>query len=145
MVILTMVYFMRVFERLHAETLSFHLLVDKMNIKLDNVSCLLHISIIGTLLYHSITSRPEALDLIVTYLGVDSGKAQEDINDTRGCHTKFFLLVKNYVDPMNAVVDVAGDDTWVAYHSVCAFRSYSMILIGTTIFVDKTATYVDIV
>lgn len=37
------------------------------------------------------------------------------------------------------------DDEHVLFHKPCAFRSYFMYLIDTIIFVEKTATYFDIV
>lgn len=63
-------------ERWHTETSIFHLLIYEMTIILDDVSCLLHILNPRKLLNYSITSRFEALDMMVTYLGDDTGKAQ---------------------------------------------------------------------
>lgn len=58
-------------ERLHTETSSFHLPLGEMSITLDDVSCLLHLSIRGKLLDHGRISKDEALKLIVDYPGVD--------------------------------------------------------------------------
>lgn len=60
-------------ERCHIVTLLFHIPIDEMAITFDDRSCLLHIPIIGRLLYHSKISRHKALDLMVTYLRANSG------------------------------------------------------------------------
>lgn len=57
----------------------------------------------------------------------------------------FSFLVDRYENHMVAVVGVDGDDTRVTYYRACALRSYLMVLIGTSIFVDKSATYVDVI
>lgn len=57
-------------ERWHTETCLFHLSIGKMYITLDDVSCLIHLLIQGKLLNYSNTRKPEALDMMMTYLGV---------------------------------------------------------------------------
>lgn len=138
--------FLSVFiERWHIEMSSYHLLLNEMSITLGDISCLLHLMTTRRLLYHSKIRGPEALDLIVNHLRVDLVKAQEEIDDTRGCHTIFSFHVNNYVDHLHADVDVTSDYACVTYHRVCALRSYFIILIGTTIYVDKREVHVDVV
>lgn len=95
------------------------------------------------LLNYSRTCRPEALEMMVSYLGFDTGKAQHEIDDTRGCHARFSFMVDLYEHHLTVTVDADGDDGHVAYHKVCALRSYLLILVDTSIFMDKSATYVD--
>ena len=42
-------------------------------------------------------------------------------------------------------LDVAGDHMQVAYHRYSALRCYLLFLVGTSMFVDKSETYVDVV
>lgn len=40
-------------------------------------------------------------------------------------------------------MDVVSDDMHVEYHWYCALRCYLLFLAGTSMFIDKSATYVD--
>lgn len=40
--------------------------------------------------------------MMMTYLGFDP--AQQEIDDTSGCHVRFSFFMKNYVDHLNADV-----------------------------------------
>lgn len=91
------------------------------------------------------TNRPEALNMMMTYLGTDFGKAQHNIYDIIVCHARFPFLVDLYEHHMNAFVVANGDDAQVAYHRVCALRSYILVLVDTSIFMDKSATCVDVI
>lgn len=63
-------------ERWHEVTSSFHLSIWEMIVTLDDLSCLLHLSIESHMLYHNIyLTRSEAVDLMVELLGSDSGEA----------------------------------------------------------------------
>lgn len=55
-----------------------------------------------------------------------------------------FDLSENYINNLNADVDVMRYDAHVTYHVVCALRIYFIFLVDTSIFVDKSLTYVDI-
>lgn len=85
-----------------------------MTIKLDNVSCLLHLPIIRRLLDYSRTSRPEVLNLVMTYLGADPRKSQHEIDDTRGYHVRYPFMTKLYEDHLGPTMDVVDDyaRTW---------------------------------
>lgn len=109
-------------ERWHAETLLFHFSIDEIFVTIGNVSFLLHLMITKKLLNYSKTSKFEALDMMVTYLGVGPGKTQEEIDDTRECHVRFSFLVDLYDQQFVIVVDM---DT---YHITCALRTYLLIL-----------------
>lgn len=50
-----------------------------------------------------------------------------------------------YIDHLNAIVSVVSDDAQVAYHRKSALKTCFLILVGTRIFMDKSATYVDVV
>lgn len=80
-----------------------------------------------------------------TQLGAESNKSQGEIKDTKGCHARFSFLLKNYINHLNVSLDGASDEAQVSYHRVCAFRTYFIILVDTDIFMDKCATYVDVV
>ncbi|CAL5186526.1 unnamed protein product [Lathyrus oleraceus] len=71
-----------------------------MFITLNNVSCLLHLSIRGNLLDHGRISKDEALELMVDYLGVNQEDSMRDLEKTRGVHARFELLKKGYIDKL---------------------------------------------
>jgi len=52
-------------ERWHEDTNSFHLPLEEMTITLDDVSSILHISIVGQFLTYEVLSYDEAKDLLI--------------------------------------------------------------------------------
>lgn len=42
-------------------------------------------------------------------------------------------------------MEVGVDDAQVAYHKACALRSYLLILVSTSIFMDKNVAYVGVI
>lgn len=62
-------------ERWHSNTSSFHLSHGDMSITLNDVIFMLHLSIRGRLLDHSRIIKDEAFEMMVVYLGANSGKA----------------------------------------------------------------------
>lgn len=121
----------------HTDESSFHLSIVEISITLNEVSCLLHLPIIGILLEDSTIYIFEALDLMVTQLWVDAGGTQKKIEDTRRCHARFSFLTKKYIDHLNATVNLIGYDAQVVYHKQCALKTYFLLLVNTCIFVDK--------
>lgn len=83
-------------ERWHLETSSFHILIGEMSITLDDVSCVLHFPTRGRLLNHSKMFIPDALDMMVTYLGAEPGEFQIDNYAMRGAHARFSYMEKLY-------------------------------------------------
>jgi len=61
-------------------------------VTLDDVSCLLHLSIDGMLLAHESISRGDAMEMMMRYLGSSPRDALEEVNDTRGAHAHFSYL-----------------------------------------------------
>lgn len=85
------------------------------------------------------------LDKVVTYLRADLRKTQYEIGGTIECHIKLSFLVDLYEHHLTRVVDVDGDDTEVAYHIACALMAYLLVLVATSIFMDKGTTYVNVI
>jgi len=69
-------------ERWHAEINNFHLPVGEMTITLDDLSNLLHLSIVGHFYTQKTLDSDLANDLLVESLRVDHGLASEE---TRHC------------------------------------------------------------
>lgn len=132
-------------ERWHLEVSSFHLLQDDMSITLDDVSSLLHLWIKGRLLDHSRMSRPDALYMMVTYSGTDLEDDLKELEDTKGCHARFPFLEKLYIHHLVVGVEIDGDYAHVMHHRAYALRSYLMYFVSTSIFVDKSSCYIDVV
>lgn len=61
-----------IFERWHQETSSFHLPVGEMSITLDDMSCLLHLPLIGRSIDHVSLhfDKKVVRILLMTYLGI---------------------------------------------------------------------------
>lgn len=116
-----------------------------MSVTLDDVSSPILLLITRMLLIYFRLTKLDALEMIVQYLGVDPGDVQQEINDTRGCHAKFKFQERLYICHLDVKVGVGGDDVQVVHHRVCALRSYLLYLVDTSIFVDKSAYYIDVV
>lgn len=99
----------------------------------------------GRLLNYSILTRSETLDMIMQYLGFDPDDVQHEKDDTIGCHARFEFLERLYKYHMDVEVEVDDDDAHKIYHIICALRSYLLYLVGMSMFVDKSAYYVDVV
>ncbi|KAI5413924.1 hypothetical protein KIW84_058173 [Lathyrus oleraceus] len=69
-------------ERWHLKTSSFHMPFGEMSITLDDVSCLLHLSIRG--IFQSPQDVTE--DVVVNYLGVSQDEAQSHVRSCRGSY-----------------------------------------------------------
>lgn len=59
-------FFCRYLLRDGTQTSPFHLPIGEMNITLDDVSCILHLPMIGILLDHSLIQRSESLYLLIS-------------------------------------------------------------------------------
>lgn len=46
---------------------------------------------------------------------------------------------------MDVEVEAKGDDEQVLFHRQCALRLYFMYLVDTSLFMDKSETYVEVV
>ncbi|XP_050908675.1 protein MAIN-LIKE 1-like [Lathyrus oleraceus] len=132
-------------ERWHLETSSFHISIGEMTIKLDDVSCHLHLPIREKLIDRGRLGREETVKFMVTHLGADPIKAANEVADTRGAHARFKFLEELYKDHLQWGEDFIGGDMQVDYHQTYALRCYILFLVGTSIFVDKNATYIDVV
>lgn len=131
-------------ERWHSEAPSFHLLHGEMYITLENVSFLLHLSIRGRLFDHSMITGVDALEMMVEYLRYVSYDALKEIEDTYWCLARFGFLERMYALRMTVVEQTDGDDEKAMQHRAYALRTYLLYLVDTSIFVDKSAYYVDV-
>ncbi|XP_050909841.1 protein MAIN-LIKE 1 [Lathyrus oleraceus] len=118
-------------ERWHLETSSFHMPFDEMSITLDDVACLLHLPIRGIFWSPQDVTEELAVELAVDYLGVSQSQAQSHVRSCRGSYYKLEWLYDIFVHHRAA-------SNW-AY----ATRAYLLMLVGSTIFADKTFTLVE--
>ncbi|XP_058747090.1 protein MAIN-LIKE 1-like [Vicia villosa] len=70
--------------RWHPEISSFHFPHGKITITLDDVACLLHLPIRGTLLGHGRLTKEEEMKMLIVELGCDPDDALEEVERTRG-------------------------------------------------------------
>ncbi|KAI5396793.1 hypothetical protein KIW84_062860 [Lathyrus oleraceus] len=118
-------------ERWHLETSSFHMPFGEMSITLDDVACLLHLPIRGIFWSPQDVTEELAVELAVDYLGVSQSQAQSHVRSCRGSYYKLEWLYDIFVHHRAA-------SSW-AY----ATRAYLLMLVGSTIFADKTFTLVE--
>ncbi|XP_050895905.1 uncharacterized protein LOC127102595 [Lathyrus oleraceus] len=86
-----------------------------------------------------------ALEMMVEYLGVDPGEAMDELVKTMGAHARFIYLKNVYENVFLSALQADGDDEQVALHRSHVLRAYLLYLVGTSIFVDKSVTYTDVV
>ncbi|KAI5429749.1 hypothetical protein KIW84_034365 [Lathyrus oleraceus] len=118
-------------ERWHLETSLFHMSFGEMSITLDDFSCLLHLPIRGVFWSPQDVTEEIVVELVVDYLGVSQGEAQSHVHSCRGSHYKLEWLYDLFIHHRAA-------SSW-AY----ATRAYLLMLVGSTIFADKTFTLVE--
>ncbi|XP_058766847.1 protein MAIN-LIKE 1-like [Vicia villosa] len=129
----------------HKKTSYFHFPVGELTITLHDVACLLHLPIRGRLLDHSRIQRVEAIEWMMDYLGMDPYMADYECRAT-SAHIWFSSLNELYENHLVAAMESKqeGDGLFTEYHCACALRCWFMFLVGTTLSMDKSATYVDI-
>ncbi|CAK8532944.1 unnamed protein product [Lathyrus sativus] len=118
-------------ERWHLETSSFHMLFGEMTITLDDVSCVLHFPIRGVFWNPQDISEALAVEWAIDYLGVSQRIAQQQVSECRGSYYKVEWLYDRFVEHRAA-------SRWDY-----ATRAYLLMLVGSTIFVDKTFMLVE--
>ncbi|CAL5214714.1 unnamed protein product [Lathyrus oleraceus] len=116
-----------------------------MSTTLDDVSCLLHLLIRGRFLDHWRITKDKAVEMMVEYLRLDPEKAVEEVSRTRGAHARFEFLRNIYATKIQRAEQADGDAEQVAVHISHALRAYLLFLVDILIFMDKNATYNDIV
>ncbi|XP_050902789.1 protein MAIN-LIKE 1-like [Lathyrus oleraceus] len=132
-------------ERCHSKTSSFHLPHGEMSITLDDVSHLLHLPIGERFLDNGRITKDEAIEIVVEYLGADPEKAMNEVDRSRGAHARFEFLRNIYETEIQRAEQDDGDAEQVMVHKSHALRAYLLFFVGTLIFMDKSATYTDIV
>ena len=81
---------------------------------------------------------------MVIYLRADSMYAMMLCENTRDVHAKFSYWEKLYGENLELVENADDDELHVTYHKECALRCFLLSFVGTSIFVDKSATYIDV-
>ncbi|CAL5198124.1 unnamed protein product [Lathyrus oleraceus] len=99
----------------------------------------------GRLLDHGMIKRDEALKMMVDYMGVDLGETLQELEATRWAHTRFRYPERLYTQQLKDAYQATGDGEKVAQHKSYALRVYQLYLDDTSIFMDKSATYVDVI
>ncbi|XP_058726900.1 protein MAIN-LIKE 1-like [Vicia villosa] len=132
-------------ERWHPETSSFHLSHSEITITLDDVACLLHLPISGTLIGHGRLTKKEAMEMLIEELDVDLHDALEEVERIRGAHVRFSFLHWRYDVELLTTHETAGDPVEVEIHKERVLRCYFLYLLGTQLFVDTSSSYIDVV
>lgn len=117
-------------ERWYSDTNTFHLPVGELTVTLDDVSCLLHVPVSGKIIQWK---KPNAFDgavLMGDNLGMSLEDAQEETRKNRGGAIRFQTLHQLYYSHVEN------------RRYVEAARCYLLALVGSTLFIDKSMTYV---
>jgi len=112
-------------ERWQRDTNTFHLPFGEMSISLDDVSCLLHIPIMGRFPICYNLEFGEAAEVLVDLLGVQSSDGKKEMRHLRWQHVRLSLLRDVYEQSCEAGM-------WEY-----AARAYLLHLVGCTIFANK--------
>lgn len=67
------------------------------------------------------------------------------INYNQGCNAQIKWLEVLYIGNLNGTITHHYDDTLLEYHKLCAIKTYFLNLNATTVFVNKIATYIDVI
>ncbi|KAK2447475.1 protein MAIN-LIKE [Trifolium repens] len=135
-------------ERWHPETSSFHLPVGELAITLDDVQCLLHLSIKGKFVNHEKMRKSEAVDMVTTYLGMAQEDVETEFGKTSGMHLRFNKLQHVYVELLERCQQMEDDEEstleeMTPIREMCV-RAFCLFLVCCTIFSNKSAWYVDV-
>ncbi|XP_058732661.1 protein MAIN-LIKE 1-like [Vicia villosa] len=132
-------------ERWRPETSSFHLLHSEIPITLDEIACLPHLPIRGTILSHGRLTKKEVMGMLIEEMGVDPAVTLEEVERIRGAHVRFHTLQRIYDAELFATHQAAGDKAEANIHRERVLRCYLLCLTGTHLFVDTSSTYTDVV
>lgn len=83
--------------------------------------------------------------MMVDYLRVYPTDGMAEMDITRWDHARFKFLKKVYANELQRKQYAIGDDEQVGLRRTHAIRAYLLYLVGTMIFMDKSATYTDII
>lgn len=78
-------------------------------------------------------------------MGVDPKTASREMEKIIGEYARFEFLKKVYTYALLRVEKSRGDDEQMRQHRAYHMRAYLLYMVGTTIFMDKSATYVDVI
>lgn len=131
-------------ERWHSETFSFYLPHGEMSITFDDVSCLLHLPIRGRFLNYGRITKDETLEKMVDHLGTNLGGWRTSWIGP-GVLMLGLITWRRYTQLSYRAQQADGDDEQVAFHKSHASRAYMLYLVDTSIFMDKSATYTNVV
>lgn len=135
-------------ERWHSETNTFHLPIGEATITLDDVQCLLHLPITGSMLDYERMRRIEGIDMVVRNLGLDEDDVAAMFKKTNGCHIKYHVLQACYVQNMEAAevaLNAGRPMEEIAVLRDRCIKAFLLFLVCCTIFSNKSQNYVDVV
>ncbi|XP_058726279.1 protein MAIN-LIKE 1-like [Vicia villosa] len=96
-------------DRWHSETSSFHLPHGEVTITLNDIACLLHIPIRGTLLCYGRMMKKEAREALIEELRDDLEDALEEVERNCGAYKMFHFLTQRYDGELLTIQLDAGD------------------------------------
>jgi len=126
-------------DRWHEETNNFHLPVGEMTITLDDVACLLGISITGRLLPDRELTREEGLEMMQVDLLFTAEATAKEMIKQGAAHVSFGVLKKHYKELLNMCNQLLEPDTHEeqderAQVKLACIKAFLLLLLGWTIF-----------
>ncbi|MCI08479.1 serine/threonine-protein phosphatase 7 long form-like protein [Trifolium medium] len=118
-------------ERWHPETSSFHMPFGEMTITLDDVACLLHLPVRGDFFTPVSFTMEQAAALAVELFGVDYYAALAETHEQRGGYFSQQWIYDCYTGCL------------ASERYAEAARAYMYLIVGCTIFADKSYTRID--
>jgi hypothetical protein len=138
-------------ERWHTETNSFHMPLGQMIVTLDDVACLMHVSIEGRMLSHpKKMSRADGVDLMVRHFGVTQAEAVKNCNEEYCGYISYKALreyYEGYLDAATRLSDLEnpGDPHELERVRIACVKSYLLYLVGCLLFGDKSNKHIELV
>ena len=138
-------------ERWHEETSSFHMPLGEMTVTMDDVTCLMHLTIEGIMLSHlKKMSLTEGADLMVTHLGVTQAVAVKNYNEEYGGYISYKALREYYEGYIDSATRLSnpknlGDPQKLERVLTAYVKSYFLYLVGCLLIGDKSNKCIELV
>jgi len=119
-----------------------------MNITLDDVACLVHISVDGRLIQEDDLDHDHGVDLLVTHLLFLVEEAAEQVTNNSGAFVTYTALKERYEHLLNRCNHLLGEDLSEEELSrirPACVKAFLLLLLGYTLFVGKNNKTINLV
>ncbi|KAI5415224.1 hypothetical protein KIW84_040606, partial [Lathyrus oleraceus] len=94
---------------------------------------------------HGRITKDEVLEMMIDHIGDGLREANHKLDKAKGAHARFNYIKKIYTVELHRAHQALSDDEQVKFHKAHAMRAYILYLVDTSIFMDKSVTYTDVI